>query len=152
IEHAPFAIESVRAGAAGDFRVADKERCAVAGHVEFRKDANAAVACVRDQVANLFLGVVEALGALFLQLRELLAFNTETLIVRQMEMKDVHLDGLHAVEIALENIDRNEVAAHVDEQTAPGEARLVLDGEGRSGKAVGSDVDQLKEGLQTAKS
>jgi len=48
--------------------------------------------------------------------------------------------------------DADSAGNHVDEQTAPGEARLVLDGEGRSGKAVGSDVDQLKEGLQTAKS
>ena len=47
-------------------------------------------------------------------------------------MKDVHLHGFHAVEIALKDVHGNEVAADVDEEPAPWEARLVVDGDGRN--------------------
>ena len=85
-----------------------------------------------------------------MELWEFLAFEAEALIVGQMEVEDVHLDGFHAVEIALEYVGGNEVAADVNEQAAPGEARLVLDGKGGSGEAVGSDFDELQESLQSA--
>src|SRR5437667_686307 len=66
-------------------------------------------------------------------------------------MKDVHLHGFHAVEIALKYVHGNEVAADVDHKAAPCEARLVLDGDCGSGEAVGRYFDELKKSLQSAK-
>ena len=63
-------------------------------------------------------------------------------------MKYIQLDRCHAVQIALQNIERNEVAAHVDHQSAPGKPRFVLNRNCRYGKAIGSGLYQLQKCLQ----
>ena len=45
---------------------------------------------------------------------------------------------------------RNEVAAHVDHQSAPGEARFVLNRDRWHGEAVGSGLHQLQKCFQPA--
>ena len=42
----------------------------------------------------------------------------------------------------------HEVAAGIDHQAAPGEARLVVDGDRRGGEALRGDAHELQEGLQ----
>ena len=66
-----------------------------------------------------------------------------------MPVEDVQLHGGHAVEVAPQNIEWDKVAAHVDHQPAPGETRLILNGRGRYGKAIGAGRDHLQYGLQS---
>src|SRR5712672_4578326 len=119
--------------------MADEPGGAVAGHVEFGDDSNAAITGVGDEVANFVLSVVEAVGTLRVELGEFFAFGAEALIFGEVPVEDVHFHGFEAVEIALEDIERDEVAGDVDHEAAPGETRLVLDGDGGSGEAVGGD-------------
>ncbi len=63
-------------------------------------------------------------------------------------MKDVHLHRFHAVQIAPENLKRNEVSANVDHQSAPGKPRLILNLYGGGSEAVGRDFHQLQKSLQ----
>src|SRR5882724_12812483 len=128
--------------------MADEPGGAVAGHVELRDDANAAIASVSDEVANFVLRVVQAVGAEGVELGEFLAFGAEALIFREVPVEDVHFHRFQAVDIALEDIDGDEVAGYVDHEAAPGETRLVLDGDGGSGEAVRRDFNQLQESLQ----
>jgi hypothetical protein len=120
----------------------------VAGHVEFRNDANAAILRVGDELPNFRLRVVQAVGAHLLQLRKSLALDAEALVVGQMPVQNVHLHGGHTVEVALEHVQRNEVPAHIDEHAPPGKPRLIFYGDGRHGEAGGRDLDKLKKGLQ----
>ncbi len=89
IEDTEFSLDGVRAGAAGERRVSDEPTSGMAGHVEFRNHADAAVARVGDHVADLVLRVVVAVRALLLQLWIALAFNAEALVVREMPVEDV---------------------------------------------------------------
>src|SRR6267378_2775608 len=104
--------------------MANKPGGAVAGHVEFGDDANAAVAGVGDEVANFVLGVVETVGALRVKLGEFLAFGSEALVFGEMPVEDVHLYRFEAVDIAFEDIEGDKVAGYVDHEAAPGETRF----------------------------
>ena len=53
----------------------------MAGHVEFRHHADAAIVRVGNQVTDLFLRVVHPVGAITGQLGKNLAFRAESLIV-----------------------------------------------------------------------
>ena len=52
--------------------------------------------------------------------------------------------------LRLDNVDGLEVAAHVDHEAAPAEARLVLDVDERKVVAVGVAGDELRKGLHAA--
>src|SRR6267378_4449243 len=117
--------------------MADEPGGAVAGHVEFGDHANAAIAGVGDEVANFVLAVVQAVGALRVELGEFFAFGAEALIFGEVPVEDVHLYCFEAVEIALEDIEGDEMAGYVDHEAAPGETRLILDGDCGSGEAGG---------------
>ena len=122
----------------------------MAGHVELRHHADAAIMRVRDEVANLILGIKHAIGPRLRQLGKSLAFDAESLVIRKMPVEDIHLHRSHSVDVALEHVDGNEMAAHIDQQAAPREARLVIDGDGGRGKSGGSDLHELKKSLQPA--
>ncbi len=86
----------------------------MAGNVELRDHANAAIVRVGDEVADFILRVEHSVRSHAGELGELLALGAEALIVGKMPVEDVHLHGGHAVEIALEHVDGDEVAADVD--------------------------------------
>ena len=117
-------------------------------HIEFRHHANAPVARVLDHAANFFLGVEESVGALLLQQRKPLALYPEALIFREVPMKHVELDRFHAVESAINHIERHEMPARVQHQSPPGETRLVVNGHCRNGESLRRDANQLQKGLQ----
>ena len=52
--------------------------------------------------------------------------DAEALVIAQVPVEDVQLHRRHAVQRALDLAHRLEVAAHVDHQPAPAEARRVL--------------------------
>ena len=143
-------LYGVWTGATGQFRIADKPRAAVPGSVELGNNADAAIVRVGDELANFFLRVKPPLGAHPGELGKLLALGAESLIIGKMRVQDVQFYRGHAIEIALEHVDGNEVAAHVDQRAAPGETRLVFDGDGGHGESVGSDLHELQKSLQAA--
>src|SRR6266550_8821053 len=63
-------------------------------------------------------------------------------------MQDVQLQSGHAVKIALQHVEWNEVPANVNEQSAPGKSRFVVDCQDRYGKSGRTRFHQLQECLQ----
>ena len=106
--------------------------------------------CVGDEVANLVLRVKHPVGAHSREFGKDLALDAEALIVGQVPVQHVHLYRGHAVEVALEHVDWDEVAADVDERAAPREAWLVFDGDGGRGEFGGSDLHELKKCREAA--
>ncbi len=96
-------------------------------HIEFRHHANAALARIRDDAADFILRVVEAIRTHALQLGKFLAFDAEALVFREMPVKHVQLHRRHAVQVALQNVERDKVAANINHQSPPGKARAVFD-------------------------
>ena len=120
----------------------------MAGHVEFGDDADAAVARVGDDLADLVLRVEIAVGAHLLQLRKSLAFDAEALIVGEVPVEYVELHGGHGVEIALDHGHGHPVAGDIELKAAPGEARHVRDGHGRYDVAARAGLYELKKCLE----
>src|SRR5580692_10834948 len=97
-----------------------------------------------------FTGISPIIRASELKVRSLLTFNSEALIIGEMPVKYIQLHGGHAIQVALQDVERNEVAADVDHQSAPGKARFVVNRNCRRGEAFGSSLYQLQKRLQPA--
>src|SRR5215472_1392170 len=123
----------------------------MAGRVELWNNADAAIMRIRDEVADLSLCVVVAFRSHARQFGKHLALDAKSLIVGKVPVQHVHLHGLHAVKSALEYVNRDEVAADIDQQATPRKTRLILDRDGGCGKSARSDRDQLQKSLQTVK-
>ena len=119
-------------------------------HIELRDDADAAVARVRHDVAHLRLCVIQPVRAHALQPRVAQALHAEPLVLREMPVQHVELDRRHAVEGALDHLDRLEVPADIHQQSAPREARRVLDVHGGHEKPVGVAGHELQQRLEAA--
>ena len=120
----------------------------MAGHIEFRHQANAAIARVGDQVADFILRVIKGVGAQFVKFRKFPALHTKALVLREVPVENVHLHGFHAVEIPANDVERNKMAGGIDHQTTPWETRLVLDRGCGYGKSVGRHIHELQKCLQ----
>ena len=107
----------------------------MAGHLELRNDADAAIAGVAHQFARVVLRVEEAVGALGGQFGKELALDAKALVVDKVPVEDVQLHGSHGVDVALQNVERLEMPDAIDHQAAPAKARSVVDGDG------GHDID-----------
>src|SRR5207244_9645625 len=81
VEDAPRARDREGSRRAGQLRMAGEPRRGVAGHVELRHDADAAVAGVGDDVLHLLLRVVLAVRPLLVEPRVALALDTEALVL-----------------------------------------------------------------------
>ena len=66
-------------------------------------------------------------------------------------MEDIQFDRFHAVQIALDGRDGHETMSGVDQQSAPGEARLIVNRHGGNSEGFRSNSHQLKERLEAAK-
>src|SRR3984893_1939918 len=114
-------IDFERTGTAGKLGISDKTRTAVGQSLELPQHADAAVVRVGNEITNVILGVIQAIGTHLMQPGKLLALDAKTLVVGKMQMQNVHLHGSHSIQIALKHIERNKVTANVNEQSAPGE-------------------------------
>ncbi len=65
-------------------------------------------------------------------------------------MEDVELHLRHAVEVAIDHVERHEVAAGIHHEPSPGESWLVVDGDRGDGEALRVRRDQLQECLDAA--
>jgi hypothetical protein len=119
----------------------------VAGNVELGHHANAAIAGVGDELADFVLRVIHAVGAHAGEPGKFLALDAESLVVGKVPVHDIQLHCCHRVEVALEHLDRDEVAADVEHQASPREARLVFDGDSGNGESGGGGLNQLQESL-----
>ena len=146
--HAPFAPDLIRPRVGPQFRIPHQPCRRMAGDVEFRHHANAAVARVGHHAADLVLGVEQAVGALLMQFGETLALHAETLVLGEVPVKHVELHGSHRVQIALHHFERHPMARRIHHQPAPGKAWFVLDVDGRDLEAVLGQRDELPERLQ----
>ena len=150
IEHAPVAFDLIRPGRTGKLRIAQQPTGGVAGNIELGHHANAAVARVRDHIANLLLRVVKTIGAELLQLRKTLALDAKTLVVGEVPMEDVQLHGRHAVQIALDHFDGHPVPRDIQMQAAPGKARMILNVDNRRFEAFRDRDKQLSKCFQAS--
>ena len=119
-------------------------------HVELGDDANAAIARVRHHGAHVALRVVLAVAPQGMQSGKAAALDAESLVVAQVPVQHVELDHRHAVERAPHLLDGHEVPRDVDQEATPGEARGVVDRDGRQRRARRVANDQLQQRLQAA--
>src|ERR1700680_5031906 len=83
-----------------------------------------------------------------MQLGKFLALGAEALIFREVPVKDIHLYGFHAIDVAFQNIERDEMTTHVDHPDAPWETRRALNCDGWVGECFWRNFDQLEKSLQ----
>ena len=149
IEHTPIALDLIRAWRARKLRISNQPTGGVARNVEFGDHANAAIAGVCDNLAHLFLRVVQSIGTEHVQFREALAFDAEALVVGEMPVKHIELDRGHGVEISLYDFEGHPMARDVEMQTAPGKARMVLNVNDRRFEALLTERDELPKCFET---
>ena len=115
-------------------------------NIKLRDDPDPAGRGVRDDPAHLFLREVMAVGAEFVQVGKFLALDAEALVLGQVQVQDVELYERHAVEVALDDLQRLPVARHIDHQAAPGKTRPVLDAHRRQEPPGGGvRLEQLQQ-------
>ena len=128
----------------------------VAGHFNFGNDRDVEFLGVGHDIANLVLRIeiravllvgpilaVFQIGIIGIgarsshgrQFRIFLHFDAPALVVGQVPVEEIHLVISHDAQHLLDFLDREEVAAHVEHETAIGEARRVVDG--NAGNRVG---------------
>src|SRR6185503_17513362 len=78
------------------------------------------------------------------------AFDSETLILGEVPVEDVHLHRRERVKIAFQNFNRLEVTRDVDQQTAPRETWLVLDQHAGKEVTIPICAQELQQSLEPA--
>ena len=68
---------------------------------------------------------------MLLQFRKLPTFDSESLVISEMPMQDVHLDRCHPVKIAFDDLHGLPVPCYVNQQASPAKAGPILDGNAR---------------------
>ncbi len=72
------------------FRISEEPRTAVAGNVELRHHADAAIVRVGDEFANLVLRIKHSVGTRARQLGKHFALDAKSLVVGEMPVQHVH--------------------------------------------------------------
>ena len=140
--HAPHFIRTARTS---QFRISRQRRLHVTRKVDFRNDRDIAFRRVSHDFPGLFLRIetavrlavilarvtsdhrLAAFGADFRQLGILLDFDTPSLVFRQMPVEAVDvMQGQH-VDVRLDFIHAEHVAAHIEHHATVAEARRVVD-------------------------
>ena len=144
------ALDGVGAGRAGELGVGDEPARRMPGDVELRHDPDAAVGGIFDDVTDLGLRVIHAVRAELVEAGEDFGLHAEPLVLGEMPMEDVHLQGGHAVQVPLDDLDGMEMTPGIDEQAPPGETGPVDDLD--AGDVIPRLVraEQLKEGFEAA--
>ena len=128
-----------------------ESRVGVAGEVDLGHDGDEPLGGVVDDLAVVGLRVEAALGPVdgvaatdLGQLGPRVDRDAPALVVGEVQVEVVELEQRQVVEVALDVVDGEEVAGHVEHGAAVGEARLVADGDGRHG-AIGAGVSERHE-------
>src|SRR5579872_3209582 len=126
VEDAKLPLDEERPGRAGQIGVSDEPRTGMSRHVELRHNTDAALARIGDNFARLLLRVEQAVRAQPREFGESTTLDAETLVFRQMPVKNVQFNSGHAIDGAPDNLDWNEVASAVDHKAAPAKARCIV--------------------------
>ncbi|MNV36201.1 hypothetical protein D3C71_1276700 [compost metagenome] len=84
-------------------------------HVDFRHHANTTRGGVAHHVAHLFWGVEQPVAGELRQFRVALRGKPPALIVRQMPVQDVELRRRHAIDLAFDVLQRDEMARRIEQ-------------------------------------
>ena len=151
---APFVEHVDLLAGHAEFRIRGHRGLRMPGGVDLRDDGDVAFRCIAHHVADLVLGVVAAIRTRFPvaahaaiargnaaaadlgQLRISLDLDAPALVVGQVPVEGVELVQRHRVEQLLDFIHGLEMARRIQHQSAPGEARRVVDMHGGNAKAV----------------
>ena len=136
-----------RAGCRSELGIGGEPALGVPRYVELRHYADAAVTGVFDNSADFPLGVEKAVRAELVKPGRDIRFHAEALIVGQVPVEDVELYRGHTVEITADDVEGHEVAGGVEQKSAPREAGLIGDANGRHGPAGFVAGDELEKGL-----
>ena len=111
IEHAPLPLNRIRPRPAGEVGISHEPRRAVTWHIEFRHNANPAIARILDHIPQLLLRVVQAIRAFLIKFWKPPALDPEALIIGKVPVQHIHLYRSHSIDVSLNNVHRKEMAA-----------------------------------------
>jgi len=80
---------------------------------------------------------------------ESLALDAKALVVGQVPVEDVEFNRSHAVQSAIDDRQRHEMTAHIDHESAPGEAWRIVDLDGGNDVLATFNLQELLQGLET---
>mmetsp|Transcript_44492 Transcript_44492/g.114504 ORF Transcript_44492/g.114504 Transcript_44492/m.114504 type:complete len:357 (+) Transcript_44492:702-1772(+) len=134
-----------------ELRIGGQSRHDMSRQFNLRHHLDVALLRVRHDVTNLLLGVglpaAEALRTDLRELRVAVDWQPPTLVVGEVPMEAVELEGGHGVKKELHLLRPEEVPAHVEKETTPLEARRILDQHLRQLLSVRARLHQLPQGL-----
>ena len=134
-------------GALPQLRVTNQPTGGVSRDIKFRHHPNPSVSSVHNNLAHLILRVVQTIRSHRMEFWKFLALDAKALVLREVPMKHIELDGGHGIEVALEHLGRLIVPGDVDQKTTPGKTRLILYPCGREVIYLAIALDQLEENL-----
>src|SRR5215831_9249243 len=120
----------------------------MAGHIELRHHPNPTLRRISNDLAGLILGVEEPVRSQLMQLGKFLALDSKSLVLGQVPVKDIQLDRRHGVKIPLEHFHGLVVTRHINQETTPLKAWLILNLYGRQIEAVSITVDELQKSFE----
>jgi hypothetical protein len=142
-----LASDLVGNASTGELWVGNEPGGAVPRHFKFRHDSNAACARIGHNLPGVLLCIEEPVGSPGGKLGIDAALHAEALVLCEMPVKDVELDGCHAVKGAFDNGDRLEVATAVYHQAAPPKTRGIVNGNCGNHVAAAIRLDELDQGF-----
>ena len=112
--HAPLALHAIRPRRAHQVGIGHRDAGGVPRHVDLRHHANAARRGVSHHLPHLLAGVELAVAGLLLQFGVMLGGEAPALIVGQVPVEHVKLGRRHAVELAENVRQRQEMARRIN--------------------------------------
>ena len=138
----------------GELRIRGQGRVRVSRHVDFRDDRDVQGCRILDDGAVLLLRVEPAGAAAHLssaadrgEVRPAGDLDPPALVVGQVQVQVVHLEGRELIEVALDVIDPEEVPGDVKHHAAVGVPRIVQDVDGRHRPHRSGRAEQLPQRL-----
>ena len=148
--YAPAGLRPVGAGGGHQLGIGQRDSADVTGKIEFRHHADAQLARVFHHAADILLAIIPTCGTLSMQFRQRSGFNSPGLIIGQVPVQDIVFGRCHAIELALDGRDRKKAPRGIDQQPAPGIARVIDDTHrGQIAVAIVVERHQLQEGFQS---
>jgi len=148
--HAPLALHAIRPRRAHQLGIGHRNAGGVPRHVDLRHHANAARRGISHHLPHLLAGVELAVAGLLLQFGIMLGGKAPALIVGQVPVEHVKLGRRHAVELAENVRQRQEMARRIQQDAAPREARHIADIHQRQEGVLPVGLQQLQQGFHAA--
>lgn len=148
--HTPLALHAIRPRRAHQVGIGHRDAGGVPRHVDLRHHANAARRGVSHHLPHLLTGVKQAVAGLLLQFGVMLGGKAPALIVGQVPVEYVELGRRHAVELAQNVRQRQEMARRIQQHATPREARHVADIHQRQEGVLPVGLQQLQQSFHAA--